>query len=130
LWCWWGRYQHFAKQLVQDRRRDQFFRLVPPFTLSSTFNSSPAFLPAPQIAGAAALILQARGKSNEIVFAMKDILESTASPVPSNLTDTNLPQTLIIAGAGLIQVDRAAFTTTLASPGHLSLNDTAHFQPM
>jgi hypothetical protein len=79
--------------------------------------------------GAAALVLQARGKTKEVALAMKDILESTASPIASNLTHTEPPQTLIRSGAGLIQVDWAANTKTLVQPGHLTLNDTAHCQP-
>ena len=65
---------------------------------------------------------------NRTAFAVKDLLESTASPIPSNLTDTRSPQTLAWAGAGLIQIDKAIDTKTIVSPGHLTLNDTAHFQ--
>ena len=101
-----------------------------PFTLSSTSHSPATFLPAPQTAGSAALILQARGKTNTTALAMKDLLESTASPIPSNHTDTKLPQTLARTGAGLIQIDKVVNTKTTVSPGHLVLNDTAHFQPM
>ena len=75
------------------------------------------------------MIIQVRGKTNKSASAIKDLLESTASPIASNLTGTKPLQTLILAGAGLIQVDRAIDTTTVVSPGHLVLNDTAHFQP-
>ena len=92
-------------------------------------DSSLTFLPAPYVAGSAALIIQVRGKTNKSASAIKDLLESTASPIASNLTGTKPLQTLILAGAGLIQVDRAIDTTTVVSPGHLVLNDTAHFQP-
>ena len=73
--------------------------------------------------------LQARGKSKGIALAMRDLLESTASPIASNLTDKIPLQTLIWSGAGLIQVDLAANTKTMINPGHSTLNDTAHFQP-
>jgi len=86
-------------------------------------------LSAPFVAGSAALVLQARGKSKEVALAMRDLLESTASPIASNLTDKKPLQTLIWSGAGLIQVDRAVNTKTLINPGHLTLNDTAHFRP-
>ena len=61
---------------------------------------------------------------------MRDILESAALPIASNLTHEKPPQTLIWAGAGLIKVDRAVNTKTLVNPGYLTLNDTAHFRPM
>jgi len=85
---------------------------------------------APFVAGSAALVLQARGKTKDAALAMRDILESTASPIASDLTGAAPPQTLIQSGAGLVQVDRAANTKTLVSPGHLTLNDTEHFRPM
>lgn len=101
---------------------------MPPFHGSST--NFGTFSSAPFVAGSAALILQARGKTKDVALAMRDILESTASPIASNLTDAGPPQTLIWSGAGLIQVNRAANTETLVHPGHLILNDTAHFQPV
>ena len=76
------------------------------------------------------MILQAKGKTKETAFAMKDLLGSTASSIASNLTGTKPLQALIVTGAGLIQVDKAIGTTTLVSPGYIALNDTAHFQPM
>jgi hypothetical protein len=88
------------------------------------------FSSAPFAAGSAALILQARGKTKDVALGMRDILESTASPIASNSTDAKPLQTLIQSGAGLIQVDRAINTETLVHPGHLILNDTAHFRPM
>ncbi|KAF9650862.1 subtilisin-like protease [Thelephora ganbajun] len=91
--------------------------------------SSGTSMATPFVAGSVALVLQARGKTPIVALAMRDLLKSTASPIASNLTDAKPLQTLIQAGAGLIQVDRAVNTKTIIQPGHWTLNDTTHFQP-
>jgi len=66
--------------------------------MSLTHGSSTDFatlLSAPFAAGAAALVLQASEKSKKVALAMRDILESTAKPIASNLTGGKPLQTLI-----------------------------------
>ncbi|KAL0072267.1 hypothetical protein AAF712_000029 [Marasmius tenuissimus] len=84
---------------------------------------------APFVAGGAALLLQAKGKSPDLVRTIRTLLETTAIPVPANHTKNShsLLQTLTQQGAGLINVYNAVHTTTLVSPGELLLNDTTHF---
>ncbi|KAK1216865.1 hypothetical protein PQX77_020500 [Marasmius sp. AFHP31] len=84
---------------------------------------------APFVAGGAALLLQAKGKSPDFVHTIRTLLETTATPVPANHTkdSDSLLQTLTQQGAGLINVYNAVHTTTLVSPGELLLNDTTHF---
>lgn len=84
----------------------------------------------PFVAGAAALVLQARGRSAAAVKGMRDLLSATARPVAAGKEEGALLQTLAQQGAGLIQVDLAIGTKTVVSPTQLLLNDTAHFKPM
>lgn len=82
----------------------------------------------PFVAGSAALVLQTRGKS--AAKNIRDILQSTASPLSSGTNETDLLETLVVAGAGLVQVNAAVNTKTLVSPAQFELNDTLHFNPM
>ena len=79
----------------------------------------------PFVAGSAALVLQTRGKSS--VKGIRDLFQSTASPIRSGTEETDLLQTLAVAGAGLVQVNVAVDAKTLVTPGQLLLNDTTHF---
>jgi hypothetical protein len=83
----------------------------------------------PFIAGSAALLLQARGTANikQTALAMRDLLQSTASVIPSSNMDGGLLQTASQQGAGLVQVFRAIESKTSVKPGQLNLNDTAFF---
>lgn len=82
----------------------------------------------PFTAGAAALILKAKGTSRTVSRGVRDLLQTTAAHVPSSKTDGTLPQTASVQGAGLIQVFNAITTKTIISPGQLTLNDTANFR--
>ncbi|KAI0088139.1 subtilisin-like protease [Irpex rosettiformis] len=82
----------------------------------------------PFVAGSAALVLQTRGKS--IVKGIRDLFQTTASPLSSGTEETDLLQTLAVSGAGLVQVNIAVDAKTIVSPGQLLLNDTAHFNPI
>lgn len=84
----------------------------------------------PFVAGSAALVLHAKGRSADVARSIRTLFQTTASVVPSSATEGDLPQTVSQQGAGLIQVDRAIHTTTIVSPGQLTLNDTAHFQSL
>ena len=82
----------------------------------------------PFVAGSSALVLQVKGKS--AAKGMRDLFQATANPTASSHTDTDPLQTLTQQGAGLIQVNTAIQTTTVISPGQITLNDTAHFNPL
>ncbi|KAK0225536.1 pyrolysin [Armillaria fumosa] len=99
-----------------------------PVPLGSYAVESGTSMATPFTAGAAALILQSKGKGPKVGLAVRDLLQSTASPVLSENTEGSLLQTATQQGAGLIQVDRAVHTTTIVTPAQLLLNDTANFQ--
>ncbi|KAL0567379.1 hypothetical protein V5O48_014617 [Marasmius crinis-equi] len=82
---------------------------------------------APYVAGCAALILQARGRSADVARQVRDLLETTSVPVLSNHSKNALLQTVTIAGAGMVDAYAAAHSETLLWPGELLLNDTKHF---
>lgn len=82
---------------------------------------------APFVAGASALFLEAKGKSKESVERMRDLMQTTAVGVKSNVTEDSVYQTASQQGAGLLQVDRAIWTKTIVRPGQLMLNDTVNF---
>ena len=82
----------------------------------------------PFMAGTSALLLTVRGKTAAVSKAARDIFETTASKIPSSLTDADPLNTLTQAGAGLVNAYKAIHATTLVSPGELVLNDTAHFK--
>lgn len=84
----------------------------------------------PFVAGSAALLLTARGKSKEIASQVRTIFQTTARVVPSSKTVGEPLQTAAQQGAGLINVYDAIHSTTRVSPGELILNDTTHFHPM
>ncbi|KAL0953072.1 hypothetical protein HGRIS_007272 [Hohenbuehelia grisea] len=79
----------------------------------------------PFAAGAAALVLQARGK--QVARSLRDIFQSTSAGVAATHEKGSPLQTVSQQGAGLIHVDRAVHTSTLVTPAQLMLNDTANF---
>jgi len=81
----------------------------------------------PFVAGGAALLLAARGKSTATAKTARTLFETTASKISTSKTDGDLYQTLSQSGAGLINVYKAIHSTTVVSPGEFILNDTAHF---
>ncbi|KAK0213189.1 pyrolysin [Desarmillaria ectypa] len=99
-----------------------------PMPLGSYAVESGTSMATPFTAGAAALILESRGKSTKVGLMVRDLLQTTASPVLSENTEGSLLQTATQQGAGLIQVNRAVHTTTRVTPAQLLLNDTANFQ--
>lgn len=94
--------------------------------LGSFIIDSGTSMATPAVAASAALILSVRGKSRPVALAMRDLLQTTAQPIGSSNTDADPLQTLSVQGAGLISAFDAAHTTTIVSPGQLTLNDTAH----
>ena len=101
---------------------------IEPLALGQFGIKSGTSMATPFTAGAAALILQARGKTPETIRGMRDLLQTTASPVSNSNTRGDLLQTVSQQGAGLIQVLSAITTKTIITPGQLTLNDTAFFQ--
>ncbi|KAL0072270.1 hypothetical protein AAF712_000032, partial [Marasmius tenuissimus] len=81
----------------------------------------------PFAAGAAALLLEVRGKTNEVVQEVRTFFETNAVGVPASKNGDRL-QTIAQQGAGLVNVYNAIQSTTIVSPGELILNDTAHFK--
>ncbi|KAF9526569.1 peptidase [Crepidotus variabilis] len=82
----------------------------------------------PFIAGSAALLLEAKGKSKDVTSNARTLFETTAKYVPSDKTEGSLLQTVAQQGAGLINVYDAIHTSTKVTPGELILNDTANFK--
>ena len=82
----------------------------------------------PFVAGSAALLLAAKGKSADVATGMMTLLETTAKPLASNHSEDDPLQTLTQQGAGLINVFDAMRTTTSVSPAELVINDTAYFR--
>ncbi|KAL0072255.1 hypothetical protein AAF712_000015 [Marasmius tenuissimus] len=82
---------------------------------------------APFVAGSAALLLEAKGKSIELVRSIRTLLETTAVTISAEHGDNTVLQTLAQQGAGLMNVYNAVHSTTVVTPGELLLNDTANF---
>ncbi|EJD44564.1 subtilisin-like protein [Auricularia subglabra TFB-10046 SS5] len=97
-----------------------------PIDLGSWAVDSGTSFSCPYVAGAAALVLQVKGKAAS--KSMRSILQSTSRAVPSSNDNGALAQTLAQIGAGLINVYNALNVQTEVSPAVLLLNDTAHWQ--
>ncbi|ELU36403.1 pyrolysin [Rhizoctonia solani AG-1 IA] len=81
----------------------------------------------PFVAGASALLLQARGRSPEVAKSAISIFQNAATPVKLNKT-SSLLETAAHQGAGLIQVYDAIKNVGSMTPSELLLNDTAYFK--
>ncbi|KAG8738825.1 hypothetical protein FRC10_006436, partial [Ceratobasidium sp. 414] len=99
-----------------------------PVTDGSYRVASGTSMAAPFVAGSAALLLQARGKTEATAKAMQIILENTAAPVPGDGAGGNLLEPASHQGAGLIKVYDAVKSTGSMLPSELLLNDTANYR--
>ncbi|KAH7337244.1 subtilisin-like protease [Rhizoctonia solani] len=96
-----------------------------PVKLGSYRIDSGTSMAAPFVAGSAALLLQARGKS--AAKSVTTMFQNAAIPVKFNKT-TILLETAAHQGAGLIQVYDAIKNVGSMTPSELLLNDTANFK--
>ncbi|KAK7035491.1 hypothetical protein VNI00_011784 [Paramarasmius palmivorus] len=99
-----------------------------PMPLGEYALASGTSMATPFVAGSAALLLAAKGKSADVATGMMTLLETTAKPLASNHSEDDPLQTLTQQGAGLINVFDAMRTTTSVSPAELVINDTAYFR--
>ncbi len=84
-------------------------------TISGTSMSSP------HVAGAAALLRQARPTLASSAF--RAILQNSADPRPFNLAPAAGPEVVHRQGAGMVDIDDAILSTTTVTPGKLSLGE-------
>lgn len=82
----------------------------------------------PFIAGVAALILEAKGRTAATALDVLSLLQNAAQPIPESKNVSALLTTLGQAGAGLVDAYSVIHTTTIATPGQPLLNDTANFK--
>ncbi|ORY79333.1 peptidase S8/S53 domain-containing protein [Leucosporidium creatinivorum] len=80
----------------------------------------------PFTAGAAALYLSVKGKQSASALEMRDIFIATSSPV-SNYSGSEVLESVVHQGGGLINVYDAINQPVRISPGFLLLNDTRNF---
>lgn len=95
-----------------------------PAALGSWAINSGTSFSAPLLAGASALMMEARGKS--IKTNLKSIFQQTAVPVHTTANDDGPIASLAQQGAGLINAYNAVNYKTFISPSILALNDTVN----
>lgn len=86
--------------------------------------SSGTSMAAPFAAGAAALILKAKGKDKDTCKSVKGLLQSTAGMIPTSSVDGAPIASAAQQGAGLINVYQAIQAQSVITTTELLLNDT------
>ncbi|KAH7317526.1 peptidase S8/S53 domain-containing protein [Rhizoctonia solani] len=99
-----------------------------PVFLGSNMLASGTSMSCPFVAGASALLLQARGKTADTARAARSIFQNTATPVRQSSANNSLITTAIHQGAGLINVYDAVKNTGIMLSSEILLNDTAYFK--
>ncbi|RKP10392.1 peptidase S8/S53 domain-containing protein, partial [Thamnocephalis sphaerospora] len=89
-------------------------------TLSGTSMSSP------YVAGAAALYLAAKGKSEHAPTLVREMFQTTARPIKQGGGTDRALASIVRQGAGLLDIEAAINATTLVEPSRLALNDSMH----
>ena len=100
-----------------------FIRSTYPIELGSYANLSGTSMSSPHVAGAAALLLQAR--PNTPSQAVGRILQNSADPALfSGNPGLGFLDVVQRQGAGMVQIDKSVLATTLIEPGKLSLGES------
>ena len=100
-----------------------FIRSTYPLALGGYANLSGTSMASPHVAGAAALVLQA--KPNTPSQAMAGILENTAQPAPwFGAPTAGFLDNVHRQGAGMVHMDRAILSTVKVNPPKLSLGES------
>ncbi|KAG8934449.1 hypothetical protein FRC02_009917 [Tulasnella sp. 418] len=101
--------------------------LIPlPSALGSWTISTGTSFSSPLVAGASALMIQAKGKSYQTATEAKSLFELTSTTIPTAKTANSPILSLAQQGAGLINAYDAVRSTTFVSPSILHLNDTVN----
>ena len=94
-----------------------------PVELGSYGNNSGTSMASPHVAGAAALLLQARPKTN--AQAARSILQNSADPKPWwGNPGLGFLDNVHRQGAGMVDVDDAILSTTIVDPGKFSVGES------
>ncbi|KAJ3096644.1 hypothetical protein HDU97_005706 [Phlyctochytrium planicorne] len=78
----------------------------------------------PYTVGVVALLLQSYGRNRPTITELRTVLQNTATVV--NRYESNLVESVVNQGAGLINAYRAAISKTTVFPSNLALNDTQY----
>ena len=92
-----------------------------PLELGAYDTISGTSMASPHVAGAAALLLEAKPETSPA--ALRTILQNSADPVLFGTAPTTLLEVVHRQGAGLVDIDDAIAADTLLTPGKISLGE-------